>query len=302
MTQDSPWISYGGTARIVLAIVLLGIAAALVYAGTRSNRLVRLPRPGRAMTAGLLIAWIFAIVAFLGGAAAYALQERHDHIAKAQPANPITIVTLMAALILFLIVFTATPHSPWIRLTSGAIAAMAAPMIFELPFDLIIMARTSPAVPPDPALYRALFFVPLVLVELSTLSLLSLTPMARVSRPAFICLSLMLLVFAVWALGGFGYPASAFSIAMNVVSKILAFVTALSLFFPEWFTPWRGHQPSNAVIASAASRSSGSRSTRSTASSSSSPYRCGKSASSRDLSQRKPASPAGSTASSTRPA
>ncbi|MGA8464051.1 hypothetical protein [Trebonia sp.] len=30
---------------------------------------------------------------------------------------------------------------------------------------------------------------------------------------------------------------------MNVVSKILAFVTALSLFFPEWFTRWRRSQP-----------------------------------------------------------
>ncbi|MFZ0078610.1 MAG: hypothetical protein WAL13_05860 [Trebonia sp.] len=29
---------------------------------------------------------------------------------------------------------------------------------------------------------------------------------------------------------------------MNVVSKILAFVTALSLF-PEWFTRWRRSQP-----------------------------------------------------------
>jgi len=30
---------------------------------------------------------------------------------------------------------------------------------------------------------------------------------------------------------------------MNVVSKLLAFVTGLSLFFPEWFTPWRRNQP-----------------------------------------------------------
>jgi hypothetical protein len=47
---------------------------------------------------------------------------------------------------------------------------------------------------------------------------------------------------------------------MNDVSKILAFVTALSLFFPAWFTPWRRHQPdpddrsSSSAIASAASR------------------------------------------------
>ena len=113
---------------------------------------------------------------------------------------------------------------------------MAAPMIFELPFDLIVMARTYPPVPPDPVLYRTLFFAPLFLVELTTLSLLAVSPMVKLSRPAFFCLGLMLLVFAVWALAGFGYPSAPVPIALNVVSKLLAFVTALSLFVPEWFT------------------------------------------------------------------
>jgi uncharacterized membrane protein YidH (DUF202 family) len=268
MTQDSMWISYGGTARIVLALVLLGVAAAVAYAGTRLSRPVRLPKPGRALTAGLLIAWVLAIGTLLGVLAAAAQREQHDHIARSQPANPVTLVTLMAALILFLIVFAATPQGLWVRLTSGVIAAMAAPMIFELPFDLIIAARVTPPAPPGLAVYRVLVFVMLGLVELTTLSLLTLSPMVRVFRPAFCCLSLMLLVFGIWGLGGFGYPATPFSIAMNDVSKILAFVTALSLFFPEWFTPWRRHQPdsdnraSSSAIASAASRSSGSRSTR----------------------------------------
>jgi hypothetical protein len=105
-------------------------------------------------------------------------------------------------------------------------------MIFELPFDLIVMARTYPPVPPDPALYRALFFLPLLLVEITTLSLLTLSPMVRVSRASFLSLGLMLLVFAVWALTGFGYPSAPVPITLNVVSKILAFVTALSLFLP----------------------------------------------------------------------
>jgi hypothetical protein len=61
----------------------------------------------------------------------------------------------------------------------------------------------------------------------------------KLSRTTFFCLALMLLVFAVWALAGFGYPSAAVPLAMNVVSKILAFVTALSLFLPEWLTWWR---------------------------------------------------------------
>jgi len=242
MTQnDGLWFSYSGSARIALALILLGVAAVVVAAATRLNRPIRLPRPGRALMAGLLTAWVLAIVAFLSVIAALTARELRDHTAQAQPANPVTLVTLMAAFILFLIVFVATPDGLWVKVSSAAIAAMAAPMIFELPFDLIIIARV-PAPSPGLEVYRVLFFAFLFLIELTTLSLLSMTPMVRVARPACYCFAVMLLVYAVWALGGFGYPNTAFAIAMNDVSKILAFVTALSLFFPQWFTPWRARQ------------------------------------------------------------
>jgi hypothetical protein len=103
-------------------------------------------------------------------------QELHEHIAKAPPANPITMVTLTAAVVLFVIVFIATPRG----LGYGCL--------------------------PD-ALLRA------YLVELTTLSLLAVSPMVKLSRPAFFCLALMLLVFAVWALAGFGYPSAPIPIA-----------------------------------------------------------------------------------------
>jgi hypothetical protein len=44
---------------------------------------------------------------------------------------------------------------------------------------------------------------------------------------------LILVVFAVWGLSGFGYPSAPLPYALNVLSKILAFVTALSLFWPQ---------------------------------------------------------------------
>src|SRR5215471_14191937 len=120
---------------------------------------------------------------------------------------------------------------------------MAAPMIFELPFDLIVMARTYPALPPDPALYRAVFFTPLIMVELTTLWLLTLSPMVRVRRSTFFCFALMIGVFGIWALFGFGYPQSALPITMNVVSKLLAFITALTLFLPDRLRNWRTDGP-----------------------------------------------------------
>src|SRR5262249_26775860 len=121
----------------------------------------------------------------------------------------------------------------WTGLASAVIAALAAPMIFEFPFDLIVMTRTYPPIPPDPMLYRLLFFVPLFLIELTTLALLTLSPMLRLSRPACISFGLMLAVFAVWAMTGFAYPSEPLPFALNVISKILAFVTALSLFLPR---------------------------------------------------------------------
>ena len=239
MTQYGTWVSYSGNARLILAIILLACAGGLVGAGILLRRPVGLPRPGSTLTVFMFAGWGLAGVAFLACLGAYAAQEHHEHIAKAPPADPIALWTLTSAVALVLVVcIAASPHTWRVRVPSAAVAAMAAAAIFELPFDLVIWTRIYPPVPPDPALYRAVFFVPLVLVELTTLSLLTMTPMVKLSRTTFFCLALMLLVFAVWALAGFGYPSAPVPFAMNVVSKIIAFVTALSLFFPEWFT-WR---------------------------------------------------------------
>jgi hypothetical protein len=53
----------------------------------------------------------------------------------------------------------------------------------------------------------------------------------------------MLGVFAVWALSGFGYPSAPLPTALNIVSKILAFVTVLTLFLPQRPTPEPESQP-----------------------------------------------------------
>ena len=95
---------------------------------------------------------------------------------------PITFIA--AGLIFFIIAVTGKPGGRTAVL-SAAIAAMAAPMVFELPFDLIVMARTYPPIPPNPALYRAVFFVPLFLIEVTTLALLAWSPMVRLTRATF---------------------------------------------------------------------------------------------------------------------
>ena len=92
-------------------------------------------------------------------------------------------------------------------------------------------------------MYRALFFVPLFLIEITTLLLLRLSPMVRLTRATFFSFALMLGVFAVWALPGFGYPSAPLPTALNIASKILAFITALTLFLPQRPAPEQAPQP-----------------------------------------------------------
>ena len=124
--------------------------------------------------------------------------------------------------------------------TSAVIGALAAPLIFELPFDLVVMGRTYPPIPPDPTLYRLLFFLPLFLIEISTFALVALSPLVRFSRITLLVLATMFVTFALWAaLFGFTYPASTGPIVLNDVSKILAFVAAITLFVPPgWRFSW----------------------------------------------------------------
>jgi hypothetical protein len=227
------WVSYGGTAEIVLAVVLAAMAAALVYAGLRLPLPARLPRPSRTVRILLLTTWPLAIISFPVCALIYVMHAIREHLANAS-ANPITPFTLMGVGIIFCVIALAHNSRGWrIAFGSAVIGALAAPWIFELPFDLIVMTKTYPALPPDPALYRTLFFAPLFLIAVITLALLTLSPVARLSRATLWCLAAMLAVFAVWALFGFGYPSSPVPTTLNVVSKILALTAGLTLFLPS---------------------------------------------------------------------
>jgi len=79
--------------------------------------------------------------------------------------------------------------------------------------------------------------LPLALVLLAVAAALCYAgirlPLLKVSRATFFSLALMLAVFAVWALAGFGYPSAPVPTALNVTSKIVAFVATLTLFLPQ---------------------------------------------------------------------
>ena len=231
MTTEGTWIGYSGTARIGLAVVLLALAGGLAYAGTRWPGPFQARRPRPAVANLMLAIWVLAITTFLVCVSVYVHQLRRDFPGRTAPTDPITPVTVIGVGLVFVVILIYSRLGPVARLGSAVIGALAAPMIFELPFDLIVMTRTYP-IPPDPAGYRALFFLPLFAIELTTLALLTLSPMVRLSRATFLSFAAILVVFAIWALAGFGYPSAPVPITLNVVSKILAFVTVLTLFLP----------------------------------------------------------------------
>jgi hypothetical protein len=135
------------------------------------------------------------------------------------------------ALASFFVIFYLTRRWGWkIASASGVIGTAVGFMIFEFPFDLVVMARTNPPIPMHPMLYRQMLFLPLFLAQFSTVALLTLLPSMRVTAHAAYAVTGMLVVFAVWAAFGFAFPAEPLPLALNVVSKALSFVAAITLF------------------------------------------------------------------------
>jgi hypothetical protein len=231
LPEYGTWYPYVGTEAIALGIILLAVAALLTWLGMRLTGQVKAEKPGRTVGVFLVVIWVLSLVTFLVAVTTYGVQLYQEHLIATPPANPISPVTGLAAAATFVIIAYATRHHGWkLALGSAFVGMAAAPMIFELPFDLIVMARTFPPIPPAPSLYRLLFFLPLFLVEISTFSLLPLSPLTRLSRYTMFSLAAMFFVFAVWAFFGFGYPSDSLSILLNGLSKVLAFVAAITLF------------------------------------------------------------------------
>jgi len=220
-----------GTDALSLAVILLAIVVLLIYLGARLRGAVGIKRPGRFVSVFMIMIWALSLVTFLVAVLTYGLQLYQEHLLQATPTNPISPVTEVCGLGAFIIIaFLNRSHGLKVALGSAFVGTAAAPMIFERPFDLIVMGRTYPPIPPSPTLFRLLFFLPLFLVELSTFSLLALSPLTKLTKYTLFSLAGVFFVFAVWALLGFPYPAEPVSIALNGLSKVLSFVTAVTLF------------------------------------------------------------------------
>jgi hypothetical protein len=233
MTQQGNWASYVGRDAVILAIVLLITAGAIAFWGFRLHHPLEAKRPGKAATCFMIIIWLLSIFTFLINYLVYGIQIVQEHLVTPPIPNPISPVTYACVVITFVVILLITrKHGYKIALLSAFTGALAAPMIFELPFDLIIIRRTYPVIPPNPAIFRGLFFFPLFLIEISTISFLILSPLLKLSRYTLFALAGVFFIFAVWALFGFSYPFTPLPIALNMISKIMSFIVAITLFIP----------------------------------------------------------------------
>ncbi len=237
MTVSGSWAAYTGSGAVILTVVLGIITAALAILGTRMHRAVGAARPGKAVTFFLCALWVLSIVMYLNAVGVY-IRAFAQQIASGQvpkitgAANPIAPVTYTGVLVTFIVILVLSRHHGWkIALGSAILGALAAPWIFELPFDLIIVGKVYT---PLPALsFRGLYFLPLFLIEISTYSLLTFSPLVKLSRATLYSLSAMFLVFAIWAAFGFAFPSTPIPIVLNAISKVLCFVAAITLFLPQ---------------------------------------------------------------------
>jgi hypothetical protein len=176
----------------------------------------------------MIAIWLIAIHTVIIATHVHGLQVRQGY-PDFVPAR-VRVGTFVYAAVTFFVILYLTRRWGWkVALARAVIGTAAAPMIFKLPFDPIVMARANPPIPAHPMLYRQLFFLPLFLAQLSTLLMLTLLPSMRVTASACYAVAAMFVVFAVWAAFGFAFPATLLPLALNVISKILCFVAAIML-------------------------------------------------------------------------
>ncbi len=234
--SSGTWVPFSGAEAIVLAAVLAAISVAIMLLARKVTRPITFKQPRIAARIFIIAGLIVSIFVFLV-AAVYDSIEFGKQLGPAAkniviPRNPITPVTLTAALVSFFVIIYFTQELGFRgAYISGFVGAIAAPMIFEFPFDFIVMWR---AILPSPQLlYMTYYFLPLICIELSCFAMLTFSPMFRITKLPVFLFAVMIFEFAIWAFFGFSYPMNPISITMNIIAKLTAFAVAITLFIPD---------------------------------------------------------------------
>jgi hypothetical protein len=242
-SPTAPWLPYEGSAAILLASLLLLVAGGFTYAGTRLRAPLRVTRPQLTVTWFIIAIWLLANYSVIIVWWVYGLRLREAYPDLVVPRLHRVGTFVVDAPVTFLVILYLTRRWGWkVALASAAIGTASAPMIFEFPFDLIIMWRSNPSIPDHPMLYRQLLSLALFLWEFTTVSLLTLLPSMRVTAYAAYAVAGMFAVFAIWAVFGFAFPAEPLPLVLNIISKVLCFVAAVMLFV------WRPDEEASARL------------------------------------------------------
>jgi hypothetical protein len=136
------WDSYGGAEAIILAIALLAVAGGFAYAGKRLRTPLKITGPGGVAAAFMIVVLLLAIHTLAVAAAVYGQQIKQVYPGFVRPR--VHVGTFAYAAVTFLVILYLTRRWGWkIALASAIIGTAAAPMIFELPFDLRAPIRRS---------------------------------------------------------------------------------------------------------------------------------------------------------------
>jgi len=145
-----PWSPLTQTGSIILATVLVVITGMLLYIGTCIHHPLSAKRPGLFLGVCLVVIFLLSGFTFLVSSYTELLTIVHQIGPVTGPANHITPITLACGVVTFFVILYLTtsrgnsPISPrqfWVAVGSAIVGTIAAPLIFELPFDLIVMGR-----------------------------------------------------------------------------------------------------------------------------------------------------------------
>jgi hypothetical protein len=215
------WSPYTGETALLIALFLFALGAGVIFLGRRLRMDHDLWRPWRWLRVVIVVVWILSILILL---------RIFKHIGTVDPSaqvqGPVLPITLASAACTFVLVAYLLRRDGAAASLGGAFAAaVAGPMVFELPFVLIVAPVSS--TPTDPG---AALTIPFFLAMFLTLALLSFSSRSAITRYSLYFLGAMFLTFAVWALFGFSYPSSPVPFLLNSVSKVLGFATTAAMF------------------------------------------------------------------------
>ena len=179
------WAPFTGEIQIVLTVLMFIIAAVLLVVGARMKMSRRLPMPWTWLKAVIVIVWILQILVLL---------RIFKHIETMDPSagvtGPVLPVTLASAAVTFVFVtvyllrcgHASIPGA----LGCGVAAAFAGPMVFELPFVLIVgPGSTTPTNP------GATLTIPFFIAMFTTMAFLAFSSKAKVTKYSIYSLAAM---------------------------------------------------------------------------------------------------------------